>query len=204
MTIQQAHKEFQLFLDKVDSQALPDFLPQEIDIFLHEAEVRVVKSYLPIREDQRRADKINNLLVPIELTLISNQVNLPEDYLSFERCQVEVSRTGIQPTYVTPYVVSQGKLNSYKQDPFNKTRINKPLIYLESNKIKVDVDNFTANKVNLVYYKYPIKVSKVNNINSELSESLQKEAISMAVLIALESIESARTSTNAGLLPTTK
>lgn len=206
MTIAQAHKEFQLFLDKVDSQALPDFLPQEIDIFLHEAELRIVKSYTSIKEDQRLLDKLSGLYKTSEITCTSNEATLPTDYLSYIRCKVQVSNDKITPVYTSPFMCPQGKLESVLSDPFNKSRIAYPVIYQEDGKIKVDTDGgkFTANKVLLTYIKYPVKVNKLTNVSSELSETLQKEAIQLAVALASESVHDPSLQTKVGLLPTTK
>jgi hypothetical protein len=44
MTVQEFHTEFKIALDKVDSQAYPEFLDGEVDYFLNEAQDRFIKT----------------------------------------------------------------------------------------------------------------------------------------------------------------
>ena len=71
MNIQQFHREFKVFFDKTDSSAYPEFLDGEIDIYLNEAQERMVKHRYGknnifrsgFEEIQKRTDDLKNLVV---------------------------------------------------------------------------------------------------------------------------------------------
>lgn len=71
MTIQQFHREFKVFFDKTDSSAYPEFLDGEIDIYLNEAQERMVKHRYGknnifrsgFEEIQKRTDDLKNLVI---------------------------------------------------------------------------------------------------------------------------------------------
>lgn len=70
MTIQQFHRDFKVFFDKVDSAAYPEFLDGEIDIYLNEAQERFVKhrygknnsSRAGFEQTQKRTDDLKRLV----------------------------------------------------------------------------------------------------------------------------------------------
>ena len=70
MTIEQFHREFKVFLDKVDSSAYPEFMDGEIDIYLNEAQERIIKQRYGknniygkgFEEMQKRTDDLKNLV----------------------------------------------------------------------------------------------------------------------------------------------
>lgn len=188
MNISQAHKEFQLFLDKVDSQALPDFLPHEIDTFLHEAEIRRVREYYALPHSQDRSDSISSLIRTTVIPFSTNEAILPTDYMHLDRLMVKVKSDKVVGTYTTPYLCPSDKLNVVLQDPFNKSTIAYPIVWQESNKLYIDTPDFQAIDAKLTYLKYPVRVSKKDGVSSELTEKMQRETIQLAVRIALGSI----------------
>lgn len=70
MTIQEFHTQFKVFFDKTDSAAYPEFLDGEIDIYLNEAQERIVKQRYGknniyragFEEVQKRTDDLKNLV----------------------------------------------------------------------------------------------------------------------------------------------
>jgi hypothetical protein len=200
MTITQAHKEFQLFMDKVDSQSLPDFLPHEIDTFIHEAEVRLVKQAYGGNNiyktgfgvSQKRMDDLSPLIKTITLSLSNNAVTLPTNYMFLDRVTVEVSSSKVSKTYVTPFLCPHDKLSVTLADPFNKSTIGYPIMWQEDNQLMIDTPDFTAHGIKLTYIKYPTRVNKATGYSSDLPEQKQREAIQMAVRIALGVVESPR------------
>ena len=70
MTAQEMHNEFKITLDKVDSQAYPEFLDGEIDFYLNEAQDRFIKTRYGrnnlytagFEEIQKRTDDLKNLV----------------------------------------------------------------------------------------------------------------------------------------------
>jgi hypothetical protein len=209
MNIAQAHREFKLFIDKVDSQVTPDFLTSEIDTFIHEAEVRLVKQKygrgnkygLGFQENQKRTDDLMNLVKTTPITFLDEEVTLPTDYMFYLASTVEVGFSGIT-TKSTPLLCPLDKLHKVSSDPFNKSTAAYPIIWQEGNKIKIEAKTFEAKKLHLTYLKYPKRVDKVNEVSSELSEQMQREAIQLAITIALENIESPRTEISTSMLGT--
>jgi hypothetical protein len=229
MDILEYHKQFKLFLDKVDSEQLPEFTSKQVDVFLHEAELRIIKQAYGknniykqgFQEIQKRTDDLNTLVKTGYLkSKVSedgvyefplNKVYSAEtdsvgnnDYMFYVRGQVKVKSDTVSPTYTGVSLVSQDTLQEAVLDPFNKSRISTPIIYFENNAIKVDTDNnsFEPLYLRITYIKYPNKVSLKDNISSELPEEKQREVIQLAVSIALESVESQRAATHAQTLGT--
>ncbi len=70
MTIQEFHIQFKVFFDKVDSAAYPEFLDAEIDLYLNEAQERIVKQRYGknniyragFEEMQKRTEDLKNLV----------------------------------------------------------------------------------------------------------------------------------------------
>lgn len=215
MNIKDAHREFRLFVDKVDSQATPDFLSKEIDVFLHEAELRLVNLTYGknnvyqkgFQEIQKRTDDLNSLVkvgylelteateeyAKFSLSKVYKSVTLEEfteDYLYFLSCSVFVfnNRSG---KYVNPELVSLDDLEPAKLDPFRGT-IAKPIMYFADGSIYIHLKDFSADRIKLTYIKYPKKVDAKLDISSELPEHKQREAIQLAVRIALGVTENPR------------
>jgi hypothetical protein len=71
MTVQEMHNEFKITLDKVDSQAYPEFLDGEVDFYLNEAQDRFIKTRYGrnnlyrsgFEELQKRTDDLKALVV---------------------------------------------------------------------------------------------------------------------------------------------
>lgn len=215
MNIKEAHREFRLFVDKVDSQATPDFLSKEIDVFIHEAELRLVNlSYgrnnvyqKGFQEIQKRTDDLNSLVKVgyLELTEITGEYakfkldkiyksvameDFTEDYLYYLGCTVFVfnDRNG---KYVQPELVSLDDLEPARRDPFRGS-IATPLISFADDSIYVHLKDFKADRIKLTYLKYPKKINYQEDISSELPEHKQREAIQLAVRIALGVTENPR------------
>jgi hypothetical protein len=199
MNITQAHKEFQLFVDKVDTQSLPDFLPHEIDTFIHEAELRIIKQAYggnniyksSFGQTQKRLDDISTLIKTQVINFSNNEASLPTDYMFLDRVTVKVSNGDVEG-YTTPFLCPHDKLNIVLNDPFNKSTMAYPIIWQEDNKLFIDTPDFDAIDAKVTYIKYPVRVDKKNNVSSELPEQKQREAIQMAVRIALGVVESSR------------
>lgn len=79
MTIQEFHQNFKFRLDKLDSIAYPNFLPEEIDLILNQAQNRIVKQRYgtnnikrkSFEETQKRIEDLKELLrtvvtIPVE------------------------------------------------------------------------------------------------------------------------------------------
>lgn len=236
MKIQEAHRQFNLFLDKVSTEVTPEFSHKQIDIFIHEAEVRLVKQAYGqnniykkgYQEIQKRTDDLNTLVKTGYLTYnISSidgiysfgldnifvtetmEANMEDDYMFFIKAMVKVSSSTVASTYTGISLIPQDKYTEVIKDPFNKSRISEPNAFFEDNAIKVDSNSgsFTPSMIKLTYLCYPRQVvwktdADLSAVDSILPEQKQREAIQLAVAIALESVESARTNSSLSMLNT--
>ena len=55
MTIAEAHQEFKFRLDKMDALNYPNFLPEEIDLILNNAQQRFVKQRYGLNNIKRQS-----------------------------------------------------------------------------------------------------------------------------------------------------
>jgi hypothetical protein len=161
MTLSDFHIEFKVALDKLDSSAYPDILPEEIDLFLNEAQERFIKTRYGINnlykegfeEIQKRTDDLRTLVVtnyaPVSAvttetntykadfsTLYSDEaqttnVTATESYQFYLRGRSRVVKTGCTSTYTSVNLVRQGELEKIILDPFNSPKLNSPVAYFE-------------------------------------------------------------------------
>jgi hypothetical protein len=243
MTIQEAHRQFNLFLDKVSSESTPEFTHKQIDVFIHEAEVRIVKQAYGrnniykkgYQEVQKRTDDLNTLVksgyisqqvdkadngilfFPLDtIYKDKNHLTVGEPYMFFLRAQVEVTNFDtITGAWTDVTLIPHDKYTQVIKDPFNKSRISSPIIFFEDGAIKVDTNSgassnaFDVTQLKLSYICYPRRVSwqPIDGalelpVDSMLPEEKQREAIQLAVLLAIEGVESQRLQGNTGLLNT--
>jgi len=218
MTIDQAHIEFQILLDKLATSQLPEFGPELIDYFLQTGSERFVNSrygktniyQAGFEQIQKRTEDLKNLVVtwtddtvPDSLDSIdSNAVvmPLPLDYRFWVRGRAKVSREGCSDVWSGAKLVKQDKLERVRIDPFNKSNVNAPVIYFEEGAIKIlEGDSFSIPSFQVTYIKNPAKVNVgtygADKIEFDLSEHTHKEIIGMSVDVALENIESRRIQT---------
>lgn len=141
MTVQEMHYRFKIGLDKVDSLSLPNFIAEEIDIFLNDAQdqfiaQRAFKNNFKregLEENQKRLDDLKNIISNYNTTTFTtsadNKTNavfvaLPTDYrhaiqeeavVTYQNCK-DVQTSG--EAEIIP--ISHDRYNRIKKDPFNK------------------------------------------------------------------------------------
>ena len=98
MNVSQMHYHFKLGLDKVDSLSSPNFLSEEIDVLLNQAQAQIIENRAygnnikgeSVEETQKRLDDLKNLTTNYETSTFTNDtsnkpsgvyVTLPTDYL---------------------------------------------------------------------------------------------------------------------------
>jgi len=206
MTILEMHNEFKILMDKADSGSAPSFLSEEVDVFLNASIERFITKRAfgnnvrrtGFEENQKRRDDLRNVIsnVGIEVfdTIVGESkpngsfVSLPNDYRHAinEECMVEDgARISVKP-------ITYDRYNKIIDDPFNSPNENS--IY------RLDYGNnrfeLISPKPIVKYYLRYIKnldsVSLQNSINCELADHTHREIIRMAILEALENIESPR------------
>ena len=194
MTIQQFHREFKVFFDKTDSSAYPEFLDGEIDIYLNEAQERMVKHRYGknnifrsgFEEIQKRTDDLKNLVITRFTSLtqatayqeIGDNVYRADLGSLFTDAALTVSATEDYQFYLKSIAKSckadgccawsRGKVSSV--EGFQVTFIKRPV------------------QLNIGTYGSPVA-------ECELSDHLHKELLQEAIQVALENIGSPRIQT---------
>jgi hypothetical protein len=224
MNILQAHIEFREAMDKLDSSAYPDFLPEQIDYILNEAYNRFIKTRYSgnnyartsAEQTQKRIDDLRNLIVTsfAQTSINTNEINTynvslnnlfttearnitsTNEYMFYFRGRVKVANTKCGTNYVPLRIYTHDEIDIVIEDPFKKPVIYEPIGYFEGNDICVVTDGtFTVENFKLSYFKTPTPVSYTNNTTFETAPHTHKEIIALATYIALENIESARQQT---------
>jgi hypothetical protein len=160
MIISQLILSFKLKLDKIDSQAYPDILDQEIRFWIDEAADRFVKQRYErnnvkgkgFEETQKRTDDLRLTVrtetiaatVSLDYPGFVYEVPLPAEYRYLLKVQSEVRFLDCESLtdteWSTPYQVQQDDIHALLQDPFNKPIVEKPLFTLEGNNIMFFTD----------------------------------------------------------------
>lgn len=226
MTIQEAHLEFKFRMDKFDSLNYPNFLPEEIDLILNQAQDRYVKQRYGItnpkrqsfEETQKRTEDLKQLVVNAVLApaataadnITTNAVfvTLPTDhwFVIQERCKISYNDCRKEPvlTFVKVKPIQHNEFDESIINSFRKPDKTKVLRLMEDGRIElVHGDGITIIEYRLRYLKQPVKVDINTNTTFELSEHTHTEIIDEAVKIALEGIEARRIPTF-GPIDTTK
>jgi hypothetical protein len=148
MTVQEMHYQFKIGLDKVDSLSVPNFIAEEIDILLNNAQEQFISqrafSNNPRREGleetQKRLDDLKNIISNYNTTTFTTTadskpngvfVDLPANYRHAIQEEATVSYTDCNSTIQTLQAeivpISHDRYNRIIRDPFNKP--DKELIY---------------------------------------------------------------------------
>lgn len=123
----------------------------------------------------------------------SMQYNLPSDFLYYITGVVKLSDKDAIVDLVNHEVAKR----------FKQTRVNRPWIkdavcYIENNKLIVLYDNYynvTPGNLQITYVKEPSKFTDAFDGTFELNDTMAEELISLAVIFALENVESTRLTT---------
>ncbi len=183
-------------------------------------------------EIQKRTEDLKNLVVTEfpAISTITTEVNTfkadlstlytdealttlsTKKYWFFTNSRARVVKTGCTSTYVSVVLYRHNDLENTMLDPFKRPIIDEVVGYFESGNLYIVTSSGTTiDRVKLSYIKKPIEVrygsvypTPVSNIDCDLSEHTHKEIIQLAVVIALENIESKRLETAMALKQTTE
>lgn len=220
MTVSEMHNAFRQHIDKSTSLVgSVDFLPEEIDFQLNEAQDIFVKQrmfgtnykQLGFEQSEKRIDDLRTLLVQsdkINLTqsLIGNNVkecslpinSLTSPYLFYINSSVYNSS---DTQFQTGGVMQEAYINDYIKDFINNPYIRRPLAVIIGGSIGfIHSDEFIPIKCDITYIKRP-KTLTINTPGtyetntSELALHTHREIVVIAASLALENIESQRTQT---------
>jgi hypothetical protein len=160
MTVDQLILSFKLKLDKLDSQAYPDILEEEIRFWLDEGADRFLKQRYErnnikrkgFEETQKRTDDLRASVRTEVISAVASvvyppglafEVPLPivgtDRYRYLLKVQAEVQSDDCEDVsgleWTTPYQVQQDDVHSLFGDPFNKPIPSSPLYTIEGNNI---------------------------------------------------------------------
>jgi len=213
MTIQELHQEFKFRLDKLDALNYPNFLTEEIDLVLNNAQDRLIKQRYGFNNNKRQSFEetekrtedlknitINSILTPLAYSvdnIDSNArfVNLPTNhwFTIQERAGITCTVCGASSTQRVEVIpITHAEASKSLKDPFAKPNNEKVLRLTIDGKVEL-ISNCTIVDYQLRYIKQPITMNITTNTTCELSEHIHNELVDVAVGIALEGIEGKRT-----------
>lgn len=218
MTITQFHTEVKVRLDKIDSLQLPNLLTSEIDLFLNQAQDRVVKQRYGISNPKRQGYEVTQKrtddlkAITRTVTLIPSAYNadnidanarffvLPLDYWFIVQERANISYDCGSDKQVTTDVevrpIEHNEFTKSIYDPFKKPNKRKVLRLMENGKSElITVSGITINSYKLRYIKQPVKMSYTGSVTCELSDHMHSEVVDECVKIILENVEAGRLKT---------
>ena len=213
MTILEAHREFKFRLDKMDALNYPNFLPEEIDLVLNNAQERIVKQRYGLNnnkrqsfeETEKRTEDLKNITVNSILTPLayaSDNIDLNARFLTLptnhwftvqERCNITCTICGSSVTNLVEVIpTSHSEFSKVIKDPFKQPTDTKVLRLMEAGRVEL-ISSCTIVDYRMRYIMQPPTVSITTGVTFILSEHTHSEIIDQAVSIALEGIEGKRT-----------
>lgn len=217
-----AHIQFKVVLDKnaqgVAFGGAPAFLPEEIDIFLNQSQDEIISNKIsgnnPLKVgfegSQQRMSELD-VLIRTDKNLISNKTSLNEFTLNNVHNNGERHTIwGITLQYGTSQanclLVDHNTALLFKQTYNNIPWVENPVCTIEDNNLIVYVDPILMQEpiyspindsylVNITYIKKPTKFDYTKpDEQLDLPDDVMNEIVNRAVVLALENIESQRTS----------
>lgn len=188
MTLRDAHKQFDIYLDKISSEVYPEVSSSEKDVFINNAIDSLVKTRygknniykVGFEEIQKRTDELDSLvktkfptltLVPYEENTYKADVySLYDDsdktilstdkYWFYLKSSAYVNDDNCGSRFVECKLVQQDDLSRVIKDPFNKPSKDRVIIYFEDDGIFIkSYDEGTIDNFKLTFLKQPVKVS---------------------------------------------
>lgn len=218
-----AHIQFKVILDKnaqgVAYGGSPAFLPEEIDIFLNQAQNEIISNKISGNNVLRQGFEGSLQSISELDALVCTDENIFANNSTYNEFVIDdIHDGGRRVTILSAVIMFKGSstnclivdhqnANLFKQTYNNIPWVEVPVATLEDNRMKIYVDPVmqisdsfkpSNNKyaVNITYIKRP-KQFDYTQLDEELDlpEDVMNEVINRAVVIALENIESPRTST---------
>ena len=198
--------KFKIEYDKENiTSSYPSLTNYEIETFLDKAYYALIAQKITGNNprgaiydyDVKSISDLNGLLnsSDIQLTKHGNENvyegNIPTEFLYYINSKV------IDPFVCPIQIVTKSTANRFLQTPYNKPWIKIPVCYIQENKffLVADPDNDRQLTVNMAFVKKPKSfVNLASDSEFELNDSMAEELISLAIIFALENIESPRLS----------
>lgn len=217
-----AHIQFKVILDKnaqgVAFGGAPAFLPQEIDLFLNQAQDDVISNKisgnnvlkLGFEGSLQRISELDKLIRTDENIIMQknvyNEFVLDNVHADGNRVTIWAVTLKYGNNFANCMIVDHNTALLFKQTYNNIPWVEVPVVVLEDNKMLLYVDPIlmqqteyapSNNKytINITYIKKPTQFD-YTNLDGELDlpDDVMSEVINRAVVLALENIESQRTS----------
>jgi len=219
MTVSEMHQAFRLQLDKSSSLVgNPDFLPEEIDYWLNEAQDRFIKQRLygnNFKQEkwdntQKRIDDLKNIVILSgEIGLSGSDLgdnvvegSLPiNDSVSPYLFYINSTLYGTFGALQAGNLIKFENISDYIKDVINNPYIRRPLVTFYGDKIVfVYGDEYVPTTCDITYVKRPMKLvsgtpGTYETNTCELSIHTHPEIVIIAVDMVIENIESTRTQT---------
>jgi len=232
MTVSEMHTNFKIIYDKTDSLNYPNFLPEEVDVFLNNAQDKFIEQRAygnnarreGLEETQKRADDIREVIKNYTTSPSTSSsankpngrfVTLPTDYRHAIQEEVLISYTDCndvtQSKTVEVIPLTHDRYNRAINDPFNKPNTDKVLrLVYEGGQFELLFAQGTSiTTYRLRYIKTPQRIrygtvysTPTTNQDCELADHTHIEIVNLAAQMALENINAPRTQSFTGLVNT--
>ena len=219
MTVAETRNAFKVKLDKSNALAYPDFTDEEIDFWLTEAQRRFIKTrysgnnpqYKSFEMNEKRTADLKEVIKEDTLSPLGSgggfgsnaeTYDLPSDYWFPILERLNIIYTDCNNATVAEQVevkaIDHNKYSKYKKDPFNKPSKDRVLRIMQPGQAVVFVDSTTtAGTLYVRYIGSPLDFSDSQALS--VGEHAHEEVVDLAVLLALENIESPRTQSTSAL-----
>jgi len=210
MTISEMHTAFEMELDKTNGLSYPSFESIEIDYWLNKAQKKFMRDTLHgtptnptnIGNSFKNIDALQTLVEEGAVTTTTStnfqnggQGAIPSDYA--EAITARIRGNGLQAAWYNMHrITSENAYNLYKT-PVNDPYIEEVYYYIEDDVLFYiyDLSNTdfapSVDTVELIYYRLPVEVA-IAGTDSELPLQTHDLIVSIAVNLAIESIEAPR------------
>ena len=172
MTVSEMHIAIQLGLDKTSSLTLAAFEPGELDYWLNEAYLELIKRKAfgnnyrkeALQDSVKRMDDLTTLIKTgtfayASMTTNSNYANVksvstPTDYMFYVDASVKFSNGLASQTKL----VKLEEITNLVSTPYNVPFLRRPYIYLTEGKLNYIIDPYeTMTSSSITYLKKPLK-----------------------------------------------
>lgn len=197
MTTQTAFDKFQIKVNKNFETGSIAIDRGRFVILFNESQNKLIE-YILDKKNEDDIRYIQKVLVS-DFPILSSEskteyqnFNLPEDFFDFSNVNCYSSSGKCQSKKMFLYEVKDDDKNEFLQDEFNKPSFEarESLFNINSDNLKVYIQDFTIDKILLSYYRYPVQIRLLdeedpesdfdNTINPEFDDKFVDRIISIA------------------------
>lgn len=172
MTIQEAYKRFLLKINKNDTDDEVRIPIEEFILYFNEESLKWLSSKIRQKNSTDDINDLYELLVEdLELSEFSEKKNhndfkLPEDYFHFVSAIALAEKNNCEKELFIHNIKPKDK-NSWLQDEMNKPSFEweETISIISRDTIQVYKEDFDISKINLSYYRQPVKISIAGSID---------------------------------------